>query len=63
MRHWRIVNLSFLSHKQAFNFPTGVFARTVIPSEALVQTLSVSELPAEEQRAEQTAERSPGETL
>ncbi|XP_053472868.1 protein FAM207A [Ictalurus furcatus] len=31
---------------KALNFPKGVFAGTVIPPEALVQTLSVSELPA-----------------
>ncbi|MCJ8747615.1 hypothetical protein PDJAM_G00155450 [Pangasius djambal] len=40
---------------KAFNFPKGVFAGTVIPPEALVQTLSVSEPPAE-QTAKQTAE-------
>lgn len=52
----------FLSHKQALNFPKGVFAGTVIPPEALVQTLSVSELPAKP-TAEPTEEKPRGETL
>ncbi|KAB5526209.1 hypothetical protein PHYPO_G00149050 [Pangasianodon hypophthalmus] len=48
---------------KAFNFPKGVFAGTVIPPEALVQTLSVSEPPAEptaKQTAEPTAEQPRG---
>ncbi|KAM9493410.1 ribosome biogenesis protein SLX9 homolog [Clarias gariepinus] len=42
-----------------FNFPRAVFAGTVIPPEALVQTLSVSE-PSAGQTAKQTAEEPRG---
>ncbi|KAF4093435.1 hypothetical protein AMELA_G00001990 [Ameiurus melas] len=44
---------------KALNFPKGVFAGTVIPPEALVQTLSVSELPAKP-TAGSTAEKPRG---
>ncbi|KAG7315367.1 hypothetical protein KOW79_021455 [Hemibagrus wyckioides] len=44
---------------KVFNFPKGVFAGTVIPPEALVQTLSVPESPAE-QTETHTAEQTRG---
>lgn len=46
-----MLNQFFLPLEQAFNFPRRLFAGTVIPPEALVQTLGVSE-PPEEQSAE-----------